>query len=294
MVTLCDTTQAKWHNQCLTCSCQTEPGIWQELNTDISPCCWHNWMYVCVSVCVSLCLTSIGHGALWVCGEILSQLLSLLLRDVQPKEGQGLETETQHVWIYMMGEFNAECLCFTSADPKKTRNMYNKNEVAGTSVSHSAALSLPLSHCHSYSGVSVAQHNPESHPNVKFLSQLSCFCDDTLRMERLNVTHWCFACKLRHTQGQEINIYLVLPIWSLILRQNCDNQKAKFQANVNVDDSSPHAHTHIYSKYRGGSYPQHTYICFVMFVIFVSYLDELLLNCSKKSGAPFLKNIFLF
>lgn len=39
------------------------------------------------------CLTSIGHSALGVRGEILSQLLSLLLCDVQPDEGQGLETE---------------------------------------------------------------------------------------------------------------------------------------------------------------------------------------------------------
>lgn len=46
---------------------------------------------MCVCVCVRL--TSIGHSALRVRGEILSQLLSLLLRDVQPDEGQGLETE---------------------------------------------------------------------------------------------------------------------------------------------------------------------------------------------------------
>lgn len=145
---------------------------------------------------------------------------------------------------------------------QKTWNMYNKNEVAGTSVSHSAALSLPLSHCHSYSGVSVAQHKPESHSNVKCLTQLSCSCDDTLGMERLNVTHWCFACKLIHAQGQEINIYLLLPI-------NCDNQQAKFQTNVNVYDSSPHAHTYIVQPNkkccvmikRGGLYPHLQLFC---------------------------------
>lgn len=35
-------------------------------------------------------VTSIGHGALWVCGQTLSQLLLLLFCDIQTKEGQGL------------------------------------------------------------------------------------------------------------------------------------------------------------------------------------------------------------
>lgn len=173
-------------------------------------------------------------------------------------------------------------------------------KAAGASVSHSAALSPPLSHCHSYSRVSVAQHNPESHSNAKCLTQLSCSCDDTLGMERLNVTHWCFACKLIHTQGQEINIYLLLPIWSLILRQNCDNQQAKFQTNVNVYHTSPHAHTYIVQLNkkccvmikRGSLNPQHTYIYFVSLAICVLF-GWTALELQQKSGAPFLK-IFFF
>ncbi len=34
----------------------TQPVIWQDFNTDISPCCWHNWKCMCVCVCVRVCV----------------------------------------------------------------------------------------------------------------------------------------------------------------------------------------------------------------------------------------------
>lgn len=44
---------------------------------------------MCACVC-SACFTSIGHSALWVCVEILSELLPFLLCDIQPEEGESL------------------------------------------------------------------------------------------------------------------------------------------------------------------------------------------------------------